>query len=219
MTVNIDRYPHAFYDDNAGMGYLVYYYPYDAVKEETIDKADWKSGSYSPEVLNYKEGKLKDIQYFAAPFVQLIQYALKKKKISTVYLVPVPSSTAFNSKNFSTEPRSNTSPRNRDNRNLLFCRELAKLDKRFVVADILRRIKGKKPKEKWAPKQHADSIQVVDNNVVQEFFPTFVLIDDVCTTGSALKGCNLVLEHGYLCDSVTMLAISRTMNPQNFESI
>lgn len=219
MTVKIDRYPHAFYDDNAGMGYLVYYYPYEAVKEKIIDKADWKDNSYSPEVLNYKEGKPKDIQFFAEPFAELIQHALKKKKLSAVYLVPVPSSTAFNSKNFSTEPRSNASPRNRDNRNVLFCREVAKFDDRFVVADVLRRIKGKNPKEKWTATEHSDSIELVDDGIVNDFIPAFILVDDVCTTGSALKGCKAVLENGYIYDSVTMLAISRTMKPQDFEPL
>ena len=115
--LNIQRYPHADYNSEEMTGYLAYYYPY-------VTHPLWRDESYSPEILDFKEGKEEDIKFCLKPFCALIQYALSSLNEQEAVLIPVPSSIAWNDPDFTREPLEkgqSRNRRNRDNRNNIFC--------------------------------------------------------------------------------------------------
>ena len=59
--LKIDNFPHAQYDPSTKLGFLAYYYPSTAVRDRVLSEEDWRYGSYSPEILNYKEGRDEDL--------------------------------------------------------------------------------------------------------------------------------------------------------------
>ncbi len=96
--LNIDGFPHAQFDLASKTGFLAYYYPSTAVKDGVLSEDEWRHGSYSPEILNYKEGRDEDIKRFVEPFLKLIRHSLAEVKVSSACLVPVPSSIDVSSK-------------------------------------------------------------------------------------------------------------------------
>jgi hypothetical protein len=98
--IKIDRFPHAHYDSQNRLGYLALYYPLSAVRDGVLSEENWRQESYSPEILNYKVGRDHDIRWFAEPFLNLIHHAVSSITVEATYLVPVPSSIAWNDPKF-----------------------------------------------------------------------------------------------------------------------
>jgi hypothetical protein len=148
--LKIEDYPNAFYDRESKFGYLVHYYPYprNVPGEEAITPEEWRRNSYSPEILNYKEGREEHLRWFVRPFLQLVEYAMSFEKFTEIVLIPVPSSIAFDNPKFSRSPRKKggSDSRNRDNRNFIFTSFLSMESHRYTlrVADILKRVVDKK---------------------------------------------------------------------------
>ncbi|MBI4405170.1 MAG: hypothetical protein HY537_13495 [Deltaproteobacteria bacterium] len=222
MKIQIERFPHAQYDKSTKRGFLCYYYPYDAVKEKTLDASLWRDESYSPEILNFKEGRDADIDYFVRPFLQILYQSLKIEKISSAILIPLPSAIPHNSPKFSTIARDKTKrdARNRDNRNSIFCSLLSARDSQFQTLDILIRVKPKKEKEEWTAQQHAQSMEVryfSDTSV--SLNSALVLVDDVCTKGHTSDGAKLILSEHFPGVSILSLSLGQSQSPSDFKSL
>ncbi len=216
--LKIDNFPHAQYDPSTKLGFLAYYYPSTAVRDRVLSEEDWRYGSYSPEILNYKEGRDEDIKRFVDPFLKLIRHAIAEFKASTALLVPVPSSMAASDPQFSTVPRKKwvQGSRNRDNRNSVFCSMLASADGTLKVADYLVRTTTKPEKATWTSDQHAKSMDLRAISALPAGRVALIAIDDVKTDGGTLQGARLLLEKAYPQAIVIALAIGCTRAPQQF---
>ena len=218
--MRIEKFPHAFYDPSRRMGYLAHYYPWDAVKDGSLDKDLWRRESYSPEILNFKEGRDEDIKRFVVPFIELIHYALSCVQTNTAFLIPVPSSLASNDQNFSSRPRDKgiKGHRNRDNRNSVFCNLLNLHDDKLKVADILVRTRNKPEKETWDAARHAQSLSIREDGVVlpSSVSSPLVLVDDVTTNGGTLEGAKILLDRHYQASIIICTTLGISRSPDQF---
>lgn len=215
--LKIDNFPHAFYDSKNRHGFLAYYYPSSAVRDGVLSEENWRHESYSPEILNYKEGHDHDIRRFVEPFLNLIRFSIAAEKVDTAYLVPVPSSIAANDPKFSSQPRKKGLPnsRNRDNRNSVFCSFLSSADGKLRLADILVRKSSKPEKANWTAAQQAGSMELQGLGTLPQGQTAIILVDDVTTGGDTLTGARMVLEKAYPQAIVITLAIGCTKAPQH----
>ena len=216
--LKIDNFPHAFYDPGTRHGYLAYYFPSSAVRDGILSEENWRHESYSPEILNYKEGRDYDIRRFVDPFLKLVRHSLVAENVETAYLVPVPSSIAANDPKFSSQPRKKGLPdsRNRDNRNSVFCSFLSSIDGKLRLADVLVRKISKPEKGNWTAAQQVGSMELQGLGTLPQVKTAVVLVDDVTTGGDTLTGARLILEKAYPRAIVITLAIGCTKAPQQF---
>lgn len=216
--LKIEGFPHAQYDPATKSGFLAYYYPSTAVRDGVLSENDWRHGSYSPEILNYKEGRDEDIKRFVDPFLKLIRHAVAESKANAAFLVPVPSSMAAADSLFSTVPRKKgvQGSRNRDNRNSVFCSMLAIADGTLKVADSLVRMATKPEKATWSADQHAKSIELRAVSALPSGRIALITVDDVKTDGGTLQGARMILEKAYPQAVVIGLSIGCTRAPQQF---
>jgi len=96
--LQIEDFPEAVFDPQTMTGYLCSYYLH-----KTMDDDQWRS-TYSPQILDFKEGSEPAISYFVKPFVELIKQALLMIGHTRAVLIPVPSSIAKSDPNFSNLP-------------------------------------------------------------------------------------------------------------------
>jgi hypothetical protein len=216
--LKIDGFPHAQYDSATRLGFLAYYYPSTSVRDGVLSEEDWRYSSYSPEILNYKEGRDEDIKRLVDPFLKLIRHAVAEVNATNTLLVPVPSSMAAHDPLFSTVPRKKgiKGSRNRDNRNSVFCSMLSIADGNLKVADNLIRTTTKPEKIFWTPEQHAKSLYLNTVTAMPAGNVALVTIDDVKTDGGTLQGVRLLLERAYPNAIVIGLAIGCTRAPNQF---
>jgi hypothetical protein len=219
--LKIEHFPHAFYDSKARHGYLAYYYPSSALRDGVLSEENWRYESYSPEILNYKEGRDHDIRRFVEPFLKLIRHSIAAEKVDAGYLVPVPSSIAANDPKFSSQPRKKGLPdsRNRDNRNSVFCSFLSSIDGKLRLVDVLVRTSPKPEKANWTATQQAGSMELQGIGTLPQGRTAIVLVDDVTTGSDTLAGARLVLEKAYPQAIAVTLAIGCTKAPQQFMSL
>lgn len=221
MNLKINQYPHAYFNSKSGEGWLLYYYPWDAVTDGHISKEQWRRESYSPEILNFKEGKLKDIEFFVKPFLQLIQFA-RLSNNGPAYLIPIPSSTAKNDPNYSLKPfqKGTGNRKNRDDRNTVFCNLIAAEDSTLGVADVLTRIENKPEKAVWTEELHARSLEVNTHGFLNEStFATLVLVDDIKTKGGTLAGAKNRLSKIFPKANIISMTIGVSKDPGMFEPV
>lgn len=183
------QYFRAAYDERNKIGWLCGYYPYDAVKTRAMDPDEWRETTYSPEILNFKEGLDQNIRYFVPPVVQLIQNICRHEKLGDgILLVPMPSSLPKNHPDYKTTPRAKGETRNRDDRNEIFCKMMAAAQSNWQSLPFLSRIKDKAPKEHWTADQHFASLAVDASFApILSQMPCF-LVDDVTTTHASFMG-------------------------------
>lgn len=222
MSLSIPDFPHAHFDSKNLFGYLVFYYPYDAIKKEGgLTEEQWRNESYSPEILNYKVGYPHYIRFFKKPFLDLVQYALRSTSETKAYLVPVPSSIAAKDPNFKNTPRKKGEKRNRDDRNTVFCKELAQGKTNLKVADVLQRAKTKSEKATWTPEQHAESftVNLKSGFPKPNFSGAIILVDDVSTEGGTIQGAKKMIQRSFPQSKVMMLALGLSTAPKNFQPV
>ncbi|MBI1860147.1 MAG: hypothetical protein HYR96_04420, partial [Deltaproteobacteria bacterium] len=207
MSLSIPGFPHAKFDERSGFGYLVHYYPFDAVKKSNLSEDQWRNQSYSPEVLNFKTGYPNYLRVFKAPFLKLIGHSLQQIGEMKALLVPIPSSIASGDPKFKKTPRQKGERRNRDDRNAVFCNELARGNTRLRVLDCIVRVGAKAEKETWTEAQHAKSMAMNTEMKLprDDYSGVFVLMDDVATGGGTLKGARKVLQTAFPNAKVIML--------------
>jgi len=189
-----------------------------AVRDGLLSEENWRQESYSPEILNYKVGRDHDIRWFAEPFLNLIHHEISSIAVESTYLVPVPSSIAWNDPKFSSQPRPKgiAGSRNRDNRNTVFCGFLSNMDGRLHVANILVRKTSKPEKATLTAAQHAASMELRGLSNLSQNKTAIILIDDVTTDGGTLQGARMIVEKAYPQAVVIGLAIGCTKHPQQF---
>jgi hypothetical protein len=213
--LKIEGFPHAQYDSETKTGFLSYYYPTSAIRDGILSMENWRNESYSPEILNYKEGRDDHIRWFVRPFLELVRHALRESNFSNAYLVSVPSSIATNDPQFSSVPRKKGGPRNRDNRNAVFCDFLSQADSSLAAANVLIRTTSKAEKLTWTPDLYATSMAVTAPRL-SNASAAMVLIDDVRTDGGTLQGAKVVLGQSYPGAYIICLTIGLTRSPHQF---
>ena len=218
--MDIPNFPHAQFDVTKGFGFLAHYYPHDALKDEELSIEQWRFQSYSPEILNYKEGQLHHIAYFKKPFLKLIETALASTKRKNAILVPVPSSIKHDDPSFSQVPRKKGDKRNRDDRNVVFCKGLSLANPNLTLADILVRVKSKPQKATWTASEHAKSLTINQETAPGSGFSgVFILVDDVCTKGGTIYGAKKVLGEAYGASTIVMLTLGLSKDPAQFQPV
>ena len=218
--IEIPKYPHANYDPKEMVGYLAHYYPYNQVPDSHMDS--WRYHSYSPNILNFKEGEEEHIKFFVKPFCALIQHSLSFLNREEAFLVPIPSSIAGNDPDFKATPRRTGDTRNRDNRNIIFCSFINIENNSLKPLDILFRKAGKKSKTKWTEEQHKESLQIKPNQGVtinHQFSGEIILLDDVVTSGNTMLGAKLFLEEVYPHAKIIRLSIGQKEEIDDFKPI
>jgi phosphoribosylpyrophosphate synthetase len=175
---------------------------------------DWRAHSDSPKILNYKVGKEKDIQLFVRPFLQMVDQVLTIENASEAHLVPMPSSRSPNNPDFSGRPRSTSSSgaRNRDDRNLVFCKFLTQYGSShpLYLADVISRKHDKPEKAKWDFRQQANSFEMLEEHINFRQSSVVILVDDVFTTGGTFKGAKLLFNKIQKSVPVICLALGKT---------
>lgn len=223
MKLAIPEFPNAEYEASERRGFLCFYYPSGAVKGKALDPEIWRGKSYSPEILDYKEGKAYAFEFFAPPFLNLLDFVLKTEKSQQASLIPVPSSIQWDDSRFSRKPRAKTdpSPRNRDDRNSVFCNLLSSRNSRLKTLDILLRQSGKQEKETWTADRHAKSLSV-QVQAAPKFNPKtqlFVLVDDVSTKGGTLEGAKKAILTQFPNTTVVSLSLAQSKDPSSFQPL
>jgi hypothetical protein len=208
--LNIDRFPHLHCDPQLRLGWLCEYYKFGTLADEL-----WREQTYTPELLNYKEGKLKGINLFVPPYLELLQHVMSTHNANYACLFPIPPSVPNHSRQYTITPRSKTG-RNRDNRNNIFCQTLTSQNESLLLFDALTRTQKKPPKKHWTANQHRKSTAFDED--ITDLTPDaiFVLVDDVYTKGGTLQGAALLLSEKFPQQQIICLPIARTYPADEF---
>lgn len=213
MPPKIANYPHAEYNDKELNGALCDYYGW-----LSIDQNLWRNQTYSPEILNYKDGEEEAIKYFVHGYLKLIEHVLTEHGANYAYVVPVPASVPTGSGDFTTQPKSDTG-RNRDNRNQVFCKLLHDGHDKVIQTDVLIRKDPKPKKVRWSPEQHADSMAIKGKAESFDDDDLLILVDDVSTQGGTINGAKLLLSKKYSTDRIITLPIAQTRYSADFRPL
>lgn len=222
MNIQIQGFPHAQYDQKERFGFLAYYYPPDSYKNGPLTYFQWKRQSFSSEILNFKVGHIVDIQFFVQPFKDVINQILQLNGWTGAILIPCPSSVAKDDPNYKTHPGDKwASPQvNRDDRNIIFCKQICQNQSNIKFIDLIFRVKTKRPKNRWSATEHRKSIQLnqsLENRITQTH--PFILFDDVSTSGGTMEGCEMLLMETFQNTQLIKLVLGKTMHPDQFYSI
>lgn len=221
MNLKIDKYPHAQYDRQSNRGFLCHYYVWGCMDPEL-----WRATTYSPEILNFKEGSDSAISFFVPPFVNLLEYAIGHFNQDSAILVPVPSSIPKNDPAFSSIPWDKTSVnkrKNRDDRCDVFCQKVV-IESSLSLRScnlILRKIS----KVEKSNRSLADQINTleIDASKIQEVrnleHNLFVLVDDVETTGNTFNVCAQKLKTEFNNAIIIYLSIAKTNNYSEYKPL
>ncbi len=210
--MKIDILPGAtsVYDGQNKVGWLCPYFPFDGIRQKLYDKAKWQA-TYSKEILNYKEGSDKALLHFVPMYLKFIEWILKIEKASQAILIPVPSSKPKSSPKYSAKPYSFLNKKNRDDRNLVFCKNLEQAGKGLRCVELIERVQEKPEKAHWGPDEHFKSMRLnpTYSEKLAQGLP-YILIDDVLTKGGTLAGAKLLLQQRVPEDLVVLTAIGKT---------
>ncbi|MDR2337825.1 MAG: hypothetical protein LBE20_04145 [Deltaproteobacteria bacterium] len=215
FDIKLEGYKLSFkssYDKKRKTGYLCEYFPYGSLRAKT-----WRHNTWSPEILNYKEGEDNDIKFFVEPFSILIKEVLNLTPFTNnepIFLVPIPTSIVWNKPEYNNNPRKKGDPRNRDNRNIIFCQMLKNaLSKKFpslTDIELIRRVTRVKTKDKSITAQQHKASMKINNSICINNKAIIILIDDIITHGNTINGAKLLIQEQLPATEIICLAISRT---------
>lgn len=202
------------YDAKEKIGWLCKYYPHDAVKSGEIDLDVWRNETYSPKILDFKEGRDADIQFFIEPMIQLIDEICKTEAIEeNVLLIPVPSSLPKLHPEFKDTPRRKGEKRNRDDRNEVFCKMISCSKSNWSTIPLLARIKEKQPKQQWTVDQQFNSLKFDERCRGLLLQTPCFLVDDVTTKHHTFQGAKRRILEEEPTSKVFCVAIGHTTAP------
>jgi hypothetical protein len=223
MTLNVSGFPFASYDPGSKTGHLVDYYPYDAKKTGSLSHDQWREGSHSPEILNFKDGADYGIQYWVTPFIQLIHHVLTLEGLVSAVLVPVPTSMPKGDNRYSRIPKTKpTKPdaRSRDDRIIIFCSKLLQSDPNLQTSELIERITYKPEKSGLSLEDHVATMRLHHTIQSNGKSPAIILVDDVRTEGTTFKACEEVLRRdGQPKGFIASLSLALTKNPTDFRDL
>jgi len=205
------------YDEKRKVGYLCDYILHGLVKDGYLSDFDWRSNSYSPEILDYKLGNDSDIKKFLLPFSELLEKILNSIEINKrrILLVPVPPSRSEDDQEYTTTP-GKRGGKNRDDRNIIFCGFLERFLKdkypSIHAFNSLKRIKSiKKKDKKMSPAMHKKTMGIImPNSEKIHNDDIIILVDDVFTYGNTFSGARLVMKEKFPNAEFICAAIGRT---------
>ena len=199
------------YDPKTKIGTITDYFVYSTAKEKGL-KEEWRNNTYSPEILNYKQARQNAFDLFLPKFLELLLKVRKAEDIKVLYLIPVPCSNDLNYKG-GDDP----------DHNLKFCEiltdALRKQDIPALGISALHRVHLKRKLANITPKEHAKTFQVggriIDTRIKRYSPESFILVDDIRTSGNTLEGSSLALKKKYRYISVIKLAVAQTKRIEN----
>jgi hypothetical protein len=220
--LNIDGFPEAIFDPQSRTGYLCSYYLH-----KTMDNDQWRS-TYSPEILNFKEGSDAAINYFVRPFVELINQVLVMHGHRRAILIPVPSSIAKSDPSFSSVPYNKAkmpTRKNRDDRCQLFVEKIVRsfgVENYVTSTELVVRRKTKAEKRNRSVKEQLDTLELVVDEVEKiddQSDILFILIDDVQTSGGTFKAVEELLCKQFVNAKVLSLSIAKSMDASQYKPL
>jgi hypothetical protein len=223
-SLRIPRFPFASYDAKTHIGFLSLYYPYDAKRSGTLTNEQWREGSHSPEILNFKDGSEPGIEWWIGPFFSLLDYVMKVEKSQSAILVPVPSSMPKTDKRYSRIPKPKPAPstaRSRDDRLIQFCTKLMQSNTASVqMIELIERTKYKPEKMGLSLSAHMATLRLCQVIQSQSHPPTIVLVDDVRTEGTTFAACeSIILQGNQSAKVIIKLSLALSQNPSSFQDL
>ncbi|MEY3901436.1 MAG: hypothetical protein RL189_742 [Pseudomonadota bacterium] len=222
IKLQIEDFPEAVFDPQTMTGYLCSYYLH-----KTMDDDQWRS-TYSPQILDFKEGSDSAIGYFVKPFIELIKQALLIIGRARAVLIPVPSSIAKSDPNFSSVPYNKAKMpkrKNRDNRCQLFVEKIVlsyAAANSISSSELVVRTKTKAEKRNRSAKEQLDTLALVSDEVEKidtQNDIVFILIDDVQTSGGTLKAVEELLRKEFLNSTILSLSIAKSMEVSQYKPL
>lgn len=132
------------------LGYLARYVPFkNAPYNDYFTKKYHKSKTYSPEILDFKLGSQRSIDYFVETFREFAEAVLDDLRIRSAVLIPVPSSVPVSDSDYTTEPQPFGSEKNRDNRGEIFLEKVCLESTKLIYCNGIERIIRKPKKQEW----------------------------------------------------------------------
>lgn len=219
----IPNFPHANFYPATRSGYLFYYYPYNAVKEKTLDYNSWEMQSYSPQLLSFKRGSDNSIEFFVKPFIELIKNSLKtlNKESEEAFLIPVPSSKSKDDPKYNDKFIENNQI-NRDNRNNIFCQKIERNISKFIYCDAINRVVSKEPKDHRTAIEHSKTLELDMLNISSKHInqsSILILVDDLKRDGSTLGGCKHRLHELFPNNDILELTLGISKAPREFKPL
>ncbi|WP_078123980.1 phosphoribosyltransferase [Leptospira alexanderi] len=206
------------YDKNIKYGYLSRYFtPVTQSKQNPfMTVEEYRNLTYSPNILNYKEGTSKAIDVFVKGMKKFLDKILETHDEGSAILIPIPSSKAKNDPLYNSQPKGVKFNRNRDNRNIIFVNRICDLDSKYKCVEGISRVASKKEKEKISVYEYMDSLEV--NHVEKLQDECVILIDDIKTNGTTFEACASLIKKAASPKIVITVAIGQTRTHESFKS-
>ncbi|EMS84090.1 hypothetical protein [Leptospira noguchii] len=206
------------YDKNLKYGYLARYFtPVTKSKQNPfMTVEEYRKQTYSPDILNYKEGTSKAIGFFVFGMKKFLDNILELHNETNAILIPVPSSKAKNDPFYNNQPKGVKFDRNRDDRNIIFVNRICKLDSKYKCVDAIYRVTSKKEKERIAVENYISDLEI--RYVEKLDGKCIILIDDIKTNGITFEACSRLIENHISPGLLITIAIGQTRSHESFKN-
>ena len=190
------------------------YYIYNYVPVRRQKRADADEVQLSNDLLDYKDGKPEAINRFIYDLYDAVATLCNNCKRKNIGLIAVPSSTVGHESTvcksiseiheWSTHPFMRI-PLDEDKKIYDYSNYLIRTSNVQKAAKARR---GKRP----TVEDHINSISVSTEKPLWKYRTTFIIIDDITTTGTVMQACRqILLNHGAREDDIICLAIAKTI--------
>ncbi|MDI7202044.1 phosphoribosyltransferase [Leptospira santarosai] len=205
------------YDRNLKYGYLARYFtPVTQSKQNSFMTVDeYRKLTYSPNILDFKEGRHKAIDFFVFGMRKFLDNILELHNESNAILIPVPSSKAKNDPIYNDQPKGVKFNRNRDDRNIIFVNRICKSDSKYKCVEAIYRVSSKKEKERIAVDEYVKDLEV--HHVEEMIGRCVILIDDVRTNGTTFNACTRLLKDHASPSQIIAVAMGETRPHNDFK--
>ena len=189
------------------------YYIHDYIPERKRIEYDYTSVNMSEKLIDYKNGEDEAMEFFTNEIMEAIAYLsnnVMENYVENLALVPIPPSKV---NKYSPIKQSIYQIRRWFDEGIIESKYNCKKNI-FNYSNLLKRTSDVNTAHKEYPRptfqEHLDSIQCSKNNLSRDYM-TFILLDDITTTGITMNACkSILLNHGANKRFIYRLAIGGT---------
>ncbi|EMM94311.1 hypothetical protein LEP1GSC158_0652 [Leptospira interrogans serovar Zanoni str. LT2156] len=212
------------YDKNLKYGYLARYFtPVTQSKQNPfMTVEEYRNLTYSPNILNYKEGTSNAIDFFIFGMKKFLDHILELHNEQNAILIPVPSSKAKNDPFYNNQPKNKNldapplRKRNRDNRNIIFVNRICESDNKYKCVEGIHRISSKKEKERIPIEDYISDLEIRHTEELNG--KCVILIDDIKTHGTTFEACSKLVDSHATPSLLITIAIGQTRSHESFKN-